>query len=233
VLRDGEGWVVIAEGRIVEHAPRPAQAVPTLKLALTRLALSRASGFAAVHAAAVGRGGDAVLLPAPAGAGKSTLAAGCVQAGWELVADDTVVLCAGPDEVPLLRPLPLALCLKPGSWAPLAGLGIDLETPAVHERLDGKRARYVAPPRAADGPRTLAAIVVPRWRPGAEGSLWRLSAREAFDLLMPQLYPLAEPLDAIAVGRVAGLVERIPSFALDYDGLADGIRLLAEAGVAP
>jgi hypothetical protein len=195
---------------------------------LTRLALEQANGFAAVHAAAVARDGRAVLLPAPAGSGKSTLAAACVLAGWELLADDTVVLDDGGGDA-WLQPLPHALCLKPGAWPVLAACGGGLDGLAVHERLDGIPARYLPAPHRADGPRQLAAILFPGWHARAAVGLRRLDALAAFQALMPQLYPLAGPIDAAAVQRVASLVERTPCFALDYDRPQDGVRLLGEA----
>ena len=230
-LEDRSGWAVAVDGRVAERVARASQSVPTLKLALTRLALGHARGFAAVHAAAVARrGGDggwrSALLPAPAGSGKSTLAAGCMLAGLELVADDTVVL----DDSGLLRPMPFALCLKEGSWPVLRRAGAGIDALPVHERPDERLARYLPPRVAADGPRPLAAVVTPRWEAGAPAELRRASPREAFDLLLPQVFPLAgPPLNAEAVARVASLVERVPCFTLSYDALADGVRLVGEA----
>jgi hypothetical protein len=229
-LEDGSGWAVAIDGRVAERIARIRQSVPALKLTLTRLALGHARGFAAVHAAAVARAGDGgrtALLPAPAGSGKSTLAAGCVLAGWELVADDTVVL---DDAADLLRPMPLALCLKEGSWPVLRRAGADIDALPVHERPDERSARYLAPRTAADGPRALAAIVAPRWEAGAAAELRPASPRDAFDLLLPQVFPLpGPPLSAEAVARVASLAERVPCFTLSYDALADGVRLVGEA----
>jgi hypothetical protein len=227
VLQPPDGpWTVVAEGREPVPIPRPGQRVPALKLALTLLALDGARGVAAVHAAAVSRGGRGVLLPAPAGSGKSTLAAGCVLAGWELVADDTTVL----EEPGLLRPLPLALCLKEGSWPALRRTGFGgIEALATHERLDGRLCRYLPAPRAAAPPVRLAAVVAPRWSEGARPELRRLSPREGFEALLPQLYPLAGALTSEAIGRVAALVGETPCFALGYDAMADGLRLMEEA----
>jgi hypothetical protein len=227
VLQPPDGaWTVAAEGREPAPIPRPRQRVPALKLALTLLALDGARGIAAVHAAAVSRGGRGVLLPAAAGSGKSTLAAGCALAGWELVADDTTVL----EEPGLLRPLPIALCLKEGSWPVLrrAGLG-DVDALATHERLDERLCRYLPAPRVAAPPVRLAAIVAPRWSAGARPELRRLSAREGFEALLSQVYPLAGPLTSEAIGRVAALVGETPCFALGYDAMADGLRLMEEA----
>lgn len=54
-----------------------------------------ARGRVPFHAAALVRGGVAVLLTGPSGAGKSTSAYAAVRAGWALLSDDTVFLEAG------------------------------------------------------------------------------------------------------------------------------------------
>jgi hypothetical protein len=227
---DGDGWTVVAGGQVAERAASRAQAIPALKLALARLALSRVNGIGAVHAAAVAHCGRAVLLPAPAGAGKSTLAAGCAFMGWEMIADDTVVL-DGPAECAVLRPLPLASCLKAGSWLPLADLGADLEPLCVHERLDGRQARYLPAPLPAESPAPVAAIVIVRWQESGRSpaQLVRMSPLQAFEALMPQLYPLERPFDAALVRYGADLVAQTPCFALEYSVLREGIARLAEA----
>jgi hypothetical protein len=189
---------------------------------LVELALDRAAGSAAIHAAAVARGDRAVLLPGRSGVGKSTLAAGCVLNGWKHVADDTVVL----DSAGQLKPLPLPLSLKREVWTVLPRAGADIESAAWHERADGLHVRYLAAPRRALGPCILAVIVAPQWRRGAAPSLRRLKTRAAFEALLPQYYPLANPFTAATIGEVAALVEGVPCFALTYDAVADGIELL-------
>jgi hypothetical protein len=221
------GWVIALDGEVVEHAPRAAQRLPALKVALARLALDRAgAGRAAVHAAAVAAGGMAVLLPAPAGSGKSTLAAAAMLAGWELLADDTVILGR---QGRLVHPLPFAICLKRGSWDVLRAAGATtLDSLPVHERLDGREARYLAPPAAARVARRLGAIVVPAWRPGTAPRLRRLAPPEALRALLPQYFPIGAALDGEAIGRAASLVTGLACFELSYDALADGVRLLGE-----
>lgn len=227
LIRDGGGCAVVVDGHVAERAARADQAIPALKLVLARLCLSRASGVAALHAAALARDGQAVLLPAPAGSGKSTLAAACaLSPGWDFLADDTVVL-AGDG---LLRPMPFAICLKPGSWAPLSRFGAPgLDRLPVYERLDGLQARYLPPPRPATQPSPMRALVLPRWEAGSTARLEPIGPREAFCAFVPQLFPLAGTLDAALITRIAALVERTRCFALTYDALPDGVALVAEA----
>lgn len=79
-----------------------------------------------IHATAVAHDGRAVLLLGPGGAGKSDLALRLVAAGWQLVADDRVVITAGGGQLLASAPPRLAGLLE------VRGLGIVPEptTPA-------------------------------------------------------------------------------------------------------
>lgn len=62
-----------------------------------------------IHAAAVERGGKAVILPGDSGSGKSTLAALLGEAGWRLLADEFVMIDMTSG---LIVPFPRAISLK-------------------------------------------------------------------------------------------------------------------------
>lgn len=103
-----------------------------------------------IHATAVAKGTDAVLLVGPPGSGKSDLALRLIDRGWLLVADDRVVATASPDGLRLSAPETIAgllelrgLGLLPAPHTPtaLARLLVDLsETP---ERLPDPETRPV------------------------------------------------------------------------------------------
>ncbi len=69
--------------------PLPAaQAFAMLEWGLNWCVAAHAHQYLIFHAAVVEKGGCAVLLPAPPGAGKSTLCAGLVMRGWRLLSDE-------------------------------------------------------------------------------------------------------------------------------------------------
>jgi hypothetical protein len=78
------------------------------------------AGCALVHAAAVGDGEEGVLLVGRGGAGKSTAALSCVDAGWRYVADDYCVL--GHEGAPRAHSLYGVGKLSPDSSRSLPGL---------------------------------------------------------------------------------------------------------------
>jgi RNase adaptor protein for sRNA GlmZ degradation len=75
-----------------------------------------------IHATAVALNGQAVLLLGPAGSGKSDLALRLVAAGWQLVADDRVVLRRDGDALIASAPARLAGLIE------VRGVGIVPET---------------------------------------------------------------------------------------------------------
>jgi hypothetical protein len=88
-------------------------------------------GVHLIHAAAVGSGADGVLLLGSGGAGKSTTALACLQAGMALVADDYTLV--RPGSPPTAHP---AFAIAKAAPTSLALLGNDLHTRAVGARVD-------------------------------------------------------------------------------------------------
>jgi hypothetical protein len=79
---------------VVRVAPPPANPSAVLEgLANVALpSLAQAQGALVLHAAACSLRGDATLIAAPAGRGKSSIFAGLVAAGWEALAEDQCVI---------------------------------------------------------------------------------------------------------------------------------------------
>ena len=69
---------------------------------------NQAHQYLLLHAAVIERGGQAVILPAPPGSGKSTLCAGLVQRGWRLLSDELALVELATGQLwPLARPVSL------------------------------------------------------------------------------------------------------------------------------
>ena len=93
--------VDIAAGRAECRVPRSALDGPPWPLRdLTNAALTtllRSRGHYPLHAAALTRGDDALLIVGPPMAGKTTLGLNFLRRGWSWVADDKVLLSRSPD----------------------------------------------------------------------------------------------------------------------------------------
>jgi HprK-related kinase A len=135
-----------------------------------------------LHAAVVARDdGRAAILPAPPGAGKTTLCAGLVAAGWRLLSDELCLVSLADGR---LLPCPRPFNLKNRSIDivrdrfPQAAFG-----PAVHDTSKG-RVQHMAPPdssvlRSAE-PARPAWVVFPTWRDGATAAMQPLGRADAF-----------------------------------------------------
>lgn len=132
-LRDGAGRYYRVPGEGL---------VPAVKSYLADAALGRGSYFLAIHAAALRFGRSSFLLAGAAGSGKSTLAAVLLGMGCDLYSDDIAVL--SEDDL-TLRPFPLSVGAKPGSWDIIGRYHAEISELPIHVRTDGKRVRYWTP----------------------------------------------------------------------------------------
>jgi hypothetical protein len=94
---------------VFPFAPLPVgHAFPLLEWSMNWCISTQAHQYLILHAAVIEKNGDAVIMPAPPGSGKSTLCAGLVCRGWRLLSDE-LALISLTDRliVPLCRPVSL------------------------------------------------------------------------------------------------------------------------------
>lgn len=185
-----------------------------------------------LHAATLACGGAAIVLPAPAGNGKSTLAAYLAASGWTYLADDTTTL----DPHFRALPFPTAVGLKAGSVPVLDHLYPGLRSLPEHEYAD-KVARYVAldPQAHAAVPLDVSVLVFPKYEPAAHPSPERLPAPEAAARLMAAGIGMSGNLTPAKLAWFAALVGRTPCWSLGYESLPEAeaqLRRIAHASCA-
>ncbi len=224
-----DGYLLIDGDRVIDRCAALEAVVPMVKAALVRIAIGRAAAFAVVHAGAVCRDGSAVVLPGPAGTGKSTLAASLVLDGWALAADDITVF--DRDRLSSVRPLPTALCLKRGAWSVIAKTAPEVECLTVHRRADGQSVRYFSPARDRESTEAapsvpIGLIAFPRYVSGAPLSVLRLGPVEAFDRFLPQFYPLSNRFEGETIDRLIDLLRRVPTIELCYGDGAEAVNAI-------
>jgi hypothetical protein len=143
ITQERDDWVLNLGGESLGRCQSREGIVPMVHAALLVMAYRESDCLTAIHAAAVSRGGNCVLLPGASGSGKSTLTAALVAKGYGYCTDDLCVLTHDPVR---LRPAPVRVGLKPGSWPVLEGMIPNLATLPSYLRADGKRVRYWLPP---------------------------------------------------------------------------------------
>lgn len=152
------------------------QAYPMFEWGLNWCIANHCHRFLMLHAAVLERGCEAVILPGPPGAGKSTLTAALASRGWRLLSDEMALIV--PSSLDLV-PVPRPISLKNQSielirrFAPDALVGPvwpdTRKGDIAHVRASAEsiaRAHEAATPRW---------IVFPRYEQGVEASLEPLS----------------------------------------------------------
>lgn len=211
-------WRLTENARLLGECDSPEGLAPLLHAEVLMAAYANVDCLAALHAAVVVGGDRAIVMPAPSGSGKSTLTAALVAAGYRYGTDDLAVLTHPPVTV---RPAPVSLGLKAGSWAPLAARLPPLGQESVHVRSDGRRIRYFVPPvdriASQDERYPAAAIVFPRYHDDAELSCRRIRPGDALLRLTQAGYDARLSCDVVAA--LTAWLGDIPAYELRYSNL--------------
>jgi hypothetical protein len=191
---------------------------PIVKSLMWTAAVNHHEFFLDIHAGVISDGSRCILLPAPAGSGKSTLTASLVHAGYQFFSDEVALLEKDTFNV---FPVPLAIGIKTSGIAALADRFPHLRELQVHQRGDGKRVVYMTPPPELrpvnDDPRLVAALVFPRYTTDASTSLVPLSKCDALKRLLDECLAVPSPLDFTTVEALVKWISRIPCYGLTYE----------------
>lgn len=167
------------------------------------------------HAASLGRGRQAVLLPGDSGAGKSTLVGYLSCRGFTYLGDDIVALSTSDWS---LRPLPTSLSLKAGSWPVLAELFPQLESRPVMNGSSGPL-RYVEPENLGDRGGAPSIILFPAYARGQETQLTRLSPLETITRLLDSKMDIDAPATEAKLAELLRFLETTPAYRVAYSDL--------------
>ena len=186
--------------------------------------IRRTGDFVLIHSGAVqAPGGDAVLLPAASGSGKTTMVAALVQAGFGYLSDEGAAIDPIGRQV---HPYPKALTFKKlltdhfPSLRPLS----EQRTPVIGQW--NVMADELRPGALADGPAEVRYIIAPRYVPGAPTDLRPISPAAGATILLRNMLnvslygPRALPL-------VADLACQSKSFELTYGDLAAAVEAVS------
>jgi hypothetical protein len=203
-------WAVWRDGEPCETTVTGSYIVPYVVWEVTRLVLEGAvAPIVPIHAAAVVRGRKAIVLSGPSHAGKSTLAAWLTHRRWGFLTDEVALLDVVDPPVTTVRPF----------WRPV---GIRRGGPVdavVHVEGDAPEVLVPATRLGSLGqPSPLVALVCPTYAPDADGALTPLTPAAALAAVAGQLPSLTRD-GAPVFHALAGIVGRVPAFALSVDDL--------------
>ncbi len=226
----GEAHFLLLDGRLKERGARLDELAPIVKWALLAEAINRYRYLLYIHAGVVRSTRGCLLLPAPAGSGKTSLTAALVRAGFVYLSDEVALLEEG---TPRVRPVPVSLCIKDSAWDLLAPRYPELRHVAVHHRFDGKIVRYLNPPSEALDPdpdmsHPVRWIVFPRHTPGAPTALLPLRRADALQRLLEQCLAMPKPLDQAKVASLVRWIADIPCFEMPMSSLDEAVALMHE-----
>lgn len=208
--------------------PFPLQlANPLLEWGLNWCVSTRANQFLTLHAAVLERAGQALILPGPPGAGKSTLCAALVHRGWRLLSDEHA-LVRFPDS--RLVPFPRPVALKDESirvireFAPEAKLG-----PAFEDTSKGTLAHMCPPSDSVKRSAETAVpswIVFPKYSPESKAELKPVGKARAFLRAADNSFNY-HLLGTVGFRTLARVIESTTCYDFVYDSLEDATTALS------
>lgn len=217
---------LLVDGR-APHEDMPLQhALAVLEWGINLVIAVRHQRYLMLHAAAVERGGRAMLLPASPGDGKTTLCAALANRGWRLLSDEFGLIRPGRPRVlpvPRLMPLKNESIAVVRAFAPEACLG-----PSIPGTRKGTVA-HLRPPREsierAHEPAAPRWVVFPRWVAGSPLAFEPIPRGEAFMQLATHAFNY-EALGEAAFDAVRGVIAQSDCYRLQYSDLEEAVGAL-------
>lgn len=222
-------WQLVSGKNVLGECADVEGLVPLVHANVIASAFTFSDCHAAIHAAAVANGHSCVLLPAPPGGGKSTLAAAMMASGYHYCTDDFAMLSREPI---CLRPTPVSLTLKSGSWPVLADVLPAIAALTSYRRLDGKVVKYLPPwPGSfAQPPRTglpVAAIVFPKYARNCESELRPITRGQAFMRITESGYDVPGGLDTDWMSITVRWLRDVPCYELPFSDVNRAVAALS------
>jgi hypothetical protein len=213
-----DATTVIGQSRDIEEA------IGLVIDAILERSYRGARWMAILHAAAIGDGDGAILLPGVNGAGKTTLALALVASGLHYLSDDMAPL---DGTTGCVVPVPFAAALKPGSWPVLRRAFSQIAALPTHAGRDGARRFLNLIGHTAPGPLPPRLILVPRRGPVGRPSLRRLRPAEVLAAILAARCWVSPEPDLQA--RWFALLAEVPAFELSYRSVDEAVPLVRKA----
>ena len=212
------------DGRHLATTITLARAMQFLLWHINRTTVAMSQTTLLIHAAGVAHTGQAIVMPAGEEAGKTTLAAGLLQQGFDYLSDEIVAI---DPETLQARSYAKPLSIDPGSWPVLPALKPSLPADLSSLQAD----QWQVPLRAIHerGPVTSAPIryiIAPRYVAGARTSLVPLPRSSALRELAENAFNFRGFPGGLDV--LASVVRRSDCFRLTVGSLEEACTLVRE-----
>ena len=232
-LEDGDERSRLSlDDKLLLKNAKPGNAFARLVWHVMNNAVAEARHVLVVHAGVVvAPDGNAVVLPAASGGGKTTLTAGLVRAGFDFLSDEMMAI--DPASLRVL-PVPRSLFVKPGTFEAL-GLEPPHVSEAARRLLDGTWP--VTPddlrPGALGGPSPVRTIIAPTYRPGSETRIERVSRATGLSDLASQAFNLEMFGGPAGIELLAEVVRSASCYRLAVGRLDEAVAAVSDAAAAP
>jgi hypothetical protein len=222
---------------LIHHGNNPAALTPVLKFQVLSQTVGLQDALLQIHAGAVECDGCLVLMPGQSGDGKTLPTARLVAAGALYFSDEVVLLERRRAKV---RPVPIGLCVKSSGLDLLAPYFPGLRELPEHDREDGLRVRYLAPPPGRlPNPHYSAVpaiVIFRRYIDGSEQTVRELTSLDGFGRLMDHCVAVPKPLAKRDASELIGMIGRVKFYELtgsDLDRDAATVFAICRAAAAP
>lgn len=229
ILRTDDRYVLLHNEKVINWCFHISGIAPMLYGHSLLIAYELSHCLFGLHAAAVFWQGKCVLMPALSGSGKSTLTAALVGSGASLCADDLVLLTPPPIRI---RPVPVVIGLKNGSWDLLIPYHPNIASLPVHLRSDEKYIRYLVPPADALVPMTsqpvpIDVIVFPKFvHDGDAAIINEIRAADGLCQLTDVGYDIRGEMTASCVKQLVDWITHIPCYEMRFNKLDKAVSAI-------
>lgn len=193
-------------------------ALPFLEWGLNWCVATRAHHYLMLHAGALEKNGNTLLLPAHPGSGKSTLTAALCHRGWRLLTDETVLV--QPVDLALI-PFPRLIPLKNEAIAVFRAFVPEAVLGPEYSRTRKGTVCHVRPPAESIERSSEIGqarwIVFPRFESGAPLSLGPLSKMDAFTQLTRHSFNY-KFIGLCGFQAMTGLIDACDCYTFEYGG---------------